>query len=91
MEWKCDALNTASCRAAERFGYTLEGTFRQHKIVNGRNRDTAWYSIIDLDWSSRRAALEKWMDPSNFDTDGRQKKDLVWIRKELERNDTAFE
>ena len=71
-EWKCNALNAPSCRAAERFGFTYEGTFRQATISKGRNRDTAWYSIIDKEWPSIRAAHEAWLDPANFDADGRQ-------------------
>jgi len=71
-EWKCDALNSASCRAAERLGFRFEGTFRQAVVYKGRNRDTAWYSIIDSEWPARRAAFEAWLDPQNFDADGRQ-------------------
>lgn len=91
VEWKCDSLNAASCRAATRFGYSFEGILRQHKIIDGRNRDTAWYSIIDREWPSRRAALEKWMDPRNFDADGRQKLDLATIRKSIEREEPGLE
>jgi RimJ/RimL family protein N-acetyltransferase len=71
-EWKCDALNEPSRRAALRLGFKYEGTFRQHMIVKGRNRDTAWYSMIDSEWPGRKAAFERWLDPSNFDEDGRQ-------------------
>ena len=67
-EWKCDALNAVSRRAAERLGFTYEGTFRQATIYKGRNRDTAWYSIIDSEWPSIRDALEAWLDPDNFDS-----------------------
>ena len=73
LEWKCDALNAASRRAAERFGFTFEGTFRQAVIYKGRNRDTAWYSVVDTEWPAVRSAFEAWLDPENFDTDGRQK------------------
>ncbi len=72
LEWKCNAANEASRRAADRFGFTYEGTFRQHLVVKGRNRDTAWYSIVDGEWPDRRARFERWLDPSNFDADGRQ-------------------
>jgi RimJ/RimL family protein N-acetyltransferase len=72
-EWKCDSLNAPSRRAALRLGFTYEGTFRQHMINKGRNRDTAWFSILDGEWPSRRARLERWLDPANFDPQGRQK------------------
>jgi RimJ/RimL family protein N-acetyltransferase len=72
-EWKCDALNGASRRAAERLGFVYEGTFRQATIYKGRNRDTAWYSIIDAEWPHVRASLERWLDPSNFDEAGAQR------------------
>jgi RimJ/RimL family protein N-acetyltransferase len=75
-EWKCDSLNEPSRRAALRLGFTFEGIFRQHMIVKGKNRDTAWYSILDTEWPGRRAAFERWLDPSNFNADGRQKKPL---------------
>ncbi len=73
LEWKCDALNAASRRAAIRFGFSYEGTFRQHMIVKGRNRDTAWFALIDRDWPAVRAAFERWLAPANFDPDGRQR------------------
>ncbi|MFZ5692145.1 MAG: GNAT family N-acetyltransferase [Pseudomonadota bacterium] len=76
-EWKCNALNAASRRAAERYGFTFEGIFRQHMIVKGKNRDTAWYSIIDCEWPARRAAFERWLAPENFDAHGRQKAGLA--------------
>jgi RimJ/RimL family protein N-acetyltransferase len=79
-EWKCDAANAPSRRAAERFGFTFEGVFRQHRIVKGRNRDTAWYSITDAEWPSRRAAFEAWLSPDNFDADGRQRRSLEDVR-----------
>ena len=75
-EWKCDDNNAASKRAAERYGFTYEGTFRQHMIVKGHNRDTAWYSILDSEWPARKAAFERWLAPENFDRDGRQKTKL---------------
>jgi RimJ/RimL family protein N-acetyltransferase len=71
-EWKCDALNEPSRRAALRLGFKYEGTFRQHMLVKGRNRDTAWYSMLDSEWPDRKAAFERWLDPANFDGDGRQ-------------------
>jgi RimJ/RimL family protein N-acetyltransferase len=69
-EWKCDSLNAPSRAAALRFGFTYEGLFRQAIVYKGRNRDTAWYSIVDCEWSARRAAFERWLAPSNFDTNG---------------------
>ena len=75
-EWKCNALNAASRRAAERFGFTYEGLFRQHMIVKGRSRDTAWFSMLDSEWPARKAAFERWLAPENFDRDGRQKTKL---------------
>ncbi len=80
LEWKCDAANTRSRRAAERLGFTFEGIFRQHRIVKGRNRDTAWFSIIDREWPAARAALEAWLAPENFDVDGDQLQRLEEIR-----------
>jgi RimJ/RimL family protein N-acetyltransferase len=76
LEWKCDALNEASRRAARRFGFTYEGTFRQHMVVKGRNRDTAWFSLLDREWPAVRAAFERWLSPHNFDADGRQRTSL---------------
>jgi RimJ/RimL family protein N-acetyltransferase len=72
FEWKCDALNQPSRAAALRFGFTFEGIFRQHLIVKGQNRDTAWHSIIDQDWPALRAAFQAWLNPANFDSDGQQ-------------------
>lgn len=80
LEWKCDSLNMPSRRAAERFGFVFEGIFRQHMVVKDRNRDTAWYSITDAEWPSRRAAFEAWLSAENFDPDGRQLRSLVEIR-----------
>ncbi len=76
LEWKCDALNAPSRRAADRFGFTFEGIFRQHMIVKGRNRDTAWYAVVDGEWPRLRKAFEDWLEPENFDSDGRQKRPL---------------
>jgi RimJ/RimL family protein N-acetyltransferase len=75
-EWKCNAQNEPSRRAAERLGFIFEGVFRQHMIVKGRNRDTAWFSMLDSEWPTRKAAFERWLDPSNFDAQGRQKTSL---------------
>ena len=77
LEWKCDALNAPSRRAAGRFGFTYEGTFRQHMIVKGRNRDTAWFALLDRDWPTVRAAFERWLAPGNFDPGGRQRSALA--------------
>ena len=76
LEWKCDAANSASRRAAARFGFAFEGVFRQHMIVKGRNRDTAWFAIVDGDWPALRAAHRRWLDPANFDAAGRQRERL---------------
>ncbi len=72
FEWKCDALNRPSRRAAERLGLSYEGVFRQHSVVKGRNRDTAWFAAIDSDWPALAAAYEVWLAPGNFDAEGRQ-------------------
>lgn len=72
-EWKCHSLNAPSRRAAERFGFTFEGIFRQHMIVKGHNRDTAWFAMLNSDWPARKAAFERWLEPDNFDDRGRQK------------------
>ena len=72
-EWKCNALNAASRTAALRLGFTFEGVFRQHMIVKGRSRDTAWYSMLDAEWPARKAAFERWLSPDNFDAARRQK------------------
>ncbi|HXB74050.1 MAG TPA: GNAT family protein [Candidatus Acidoferrales bacterium] len=71
-EWKCDSRNEPSRRAALRFGFTFEGIFRQHMIVKGQNRDTAWYAMLDIEWPERKARFERWLAPSNFDADGKQ-------------------
>jgi RimJ/RimL family protein N-acetyltransferase len=77
FEWKCDNANEASKVAAERFGFTFEGIFRQHMIRKSANRDTAWFSMLDGEWPQRKAAFEAWLAPDNFDNDGRQKKRLA--------------
>jgi RimJ/RimL family protein N-acetyltransferase len=80
LEWKCNALNAPSRTAAERFGFTFEGVFRKQQVVKGRNRDTAWYAIVDDDWPPTRAAFEAWLDPGNFDAGGRQRERLAQFR-----------
>jgi RimJ/RimL family protein N-acetyltransferase/GNAT superfamily N-acetyltransferase len=85
FEWKCNDLNEPSKRAASRFGFASEGVFRQHMVVKGENRDTAWYSILDGEWPARRRAFERWLDPSNFDDAGRQRLSLSAL------NDDTFE
>jgi RimJ/RimL family protein N-acetyltransferase len=75
-EWKCDALNSRSRRAALRLGFAFEGIFRNHMIVKGRSRDTAWFAMTDVDWPARKAAFERWLAPDNFDAQGRQRTSL---------------
>jgi RimJ/RimL family protein N-acetyltransferase len=75
-EWKCDALNAASRRAALRFGFSFEGIFRDHMIIKGRSRDTAWFAMLESEWPVCRAAFEKWLAPENFAADGSQKRKL---------------
>ena len=79
-EWKCDALNARSRRAAERLGFTFEGIFRQAIVYKGRNRDTAWYSVIDREWPALDAAFRAWLDPANFAADGGQRHALESLR-----------
>ncbi len=76
LEWKCDALNQASRRAADRFGFRYEGTFLRHMVVKGRNRDTAWYAITDEEWPAVRRGFDAWLAPQNFDPAGRQRRPL---------------
>jgi len=75
-EWKCNALNEPSRRAALRLGFVFEGIFRQHMIIKGRNRDTAWYSMLDSEWPARKANFERWLAAENFDGNRRQKESL---------------
>jgi RimJ/RimL family protein N-acetyltransferase len=77
FEWKCDSLNEPSRRAAERLGFSHEGTFRSHMVVKGRNRDTDWFSVTDAEWPEIRARHEDWLNPANFDADGQQKSALA--------------
>jgi RimJ/RimL family protein N-acetyltransferase len=76
LEWKCNALNAASRRAAERFGFTFEGVFRKHQVVKGRNRDTAWYAITDDEWPAIQRGFEAWFARENMDDEGRQRRSL---------------
>ena len=75
-EWKCDALNAPSRRAALRYGFVYEGTLRQHMIAKGRSRDTAYFSMLDCEWPASKAAFERWLAPENYDASGRQKMSL---------------
>ena len=75
-EWKCDNANAKSRAAAERLGFTFEGVFRQCTIYKGRNRDTAWFSMLDKEWPAVKEAFQTWLDPSNFDDTGKQKQSL---------------
>ncbi len=77
LEWKCNARNAPSRAAAARFGFTYEGLFRQHMIIKGRSRDTAWFAMLDSEWPETRAAFERWLAPSNFDASGKQKTPLA--------------
>jgi RimJ/RimL family protein N-acetyltransferase len=79
-EWKCDALNGPSRTAAERLGFSFEGLFRQAAVYKGRNRDTAWYSVIDSEWPRLEEAFRRWLDPANFDEQGRQRTPLAHCR-----------
>jgi RimJ/RimL family protein N-acetyltransferase len=76
-EWKCNALNERSRCAASRYGFQFEGVFRQHMIVKGRNRDTAWFSMLDCEWPLRKKSFELWLSPDNFDENGRQRMSLA--------------
>lgn len=82
-EWKCDALNAASRRAAQRLGFSFEGVFRQARVIKGRNRDTAWFSVIDGEWPALHAAFEQWLAPENFDEAGQQRTALVSLTAPL--------
>jgi RimJ/RimL family protein N-acetyltransferase len=80
-EWKCNALNEGSRRAALRLGFSFEGIFRQAVVTKGRNRDSAWFSILDSEWPAAKAAFQSWLDPANFDAEGRQKRSLSDFRR----------
>jgi L-amino acid N-acyltransferase YncA len=75
-EWKCNALNAPSRAAAQRLGFSYEGVFRQARVDKGRNRDTAWYAMVDKEWPQIDNAFRRWLDPSNFDQEGRQRVSL---------------
>lgn len=83
LEWKCDAANQRSRRAASRFGFAFEGIFRQNMVVKGRNRDTAWYAMLDHDWPVNRSAFEAWLSDGNLDATGRQRRSLTAIREDV--------
>ncbi|TPW30687.1 GNAT family N-acetyltransferase [Pararhizobium mangrovi] len=83
FEWKCNAANAPSRRAAQRFGFTEEGVFRQHMVVKGANRDTAWFSVLDHEWPLVSAALREWLAPGNFDAANRQRERLEAIRARI--------
>jgi len=83
-EWKCDSLNAKSRAAAKRLGFTFEGIFRQATVYKGRSRDTAWFSVIDSDWPMLKSALERWLDPANFDAAGKQKMRLSELTEPIE-------
>ena len=76
FEWKCNALNAGSRRAASRFGFSYEGIFRQAAVIKGRNRDTAWFACIDSEWPALREAYSTWLSPANFDETGQQRERL---------------
>lgn len=78
-EWKCDDRNAPSKRAAERLGFSFEGVFRQHMVIKGENRDTAWFSITDGEWGARKSRFSRWLQPGNFDEAGRQREALAAI------------
>ncbi|HWE87645.1 MAG TPA: GNAT family protein [Terracidiphilus sp.] len=82
-EWKCNARNEPSRRAALRLGFTFEGIFRQHMVVKGQNRDTAWFAMLDGEWPERKRAFEAWLEPGNFDEDGRQRRGLARLEASL--------
>jgi RimJ/RimL family protein N-acetyltransferase len=82
VEWKCNSLNARSRGAAERFGFRFEGIFAQHRVVKGRNRDTAWYAITDDRWPALREAYEQWLQPDNFDAAGAQRRSLRSLTRE---------
>jgi RimJ/RimL family protein N-acetyltransferase len=85
-EWKCDSRNELSRRAALRLGFTFEGVFRQHMIVKGRNRDTAWFSMLDSEWPDRKSRFERWLAPSNFDEQGMQRTQLSLAESDVTRS-----
>ena len=78
-EWKCNAKNEPSRRAALRLGFTFEGIFRQHMVIKGESRDTAWFSMLDHEWPIRKRAFEAWLNPVNFNEEGRQRQSLATV------------
>jgi RimJ/RimL family protein N-acetyltransferase len=78
-EWKCNALNEPSRRAALRYGFTFEGIFRQHMVIKDQNRNTAWFSMLDSEWPARKRVFETWLDPVNFNIEGLQQQGLTEI------------
>ena len=88
-EWKCDSLNAPSRAAACRLGFSYEGLFRQARVNRGRNRDTAWYSVVDREWPPLKAAFERWLEPSNFDELGRQRSRLSELTARNRRTEDA--
>lgn len=82
-EWRCNSLNGASAKAAKRLGFQFEGIFRQAHVIKGRNRDTAWFSIIDREWPQIKRPFEAWLAPENFDSKGAQRQSLTQIRNQL--------
>lgn len=86
-EWKCNALNAASQRAAERLGFCFEGIFRQHRVENGHSRNTAWFSLLDSEWPAVEARLERWLAPENFDPEGQQLRSLSATTARQEQTD----
>ena len=89
-EWKCDALNKASCAAAQRLGFKYEGTFRQATVYKGRSRDTAWFSIIDTEWPGLSRAFSQWLAPDNFDEQGKQRTRLSELTQEVAREQATY-
>jgi RimJ/RimL family protein N-acetyltransferase len=87
-EWKCTALNAASRRAALRYGFAYEGTFRQHLISKGRNRDNAWFSMLDSEWPVHKANFERWLAPENFDSKSRQRLSLAALNEQKDVKET---
>jgi RimJ/RimL family protein N-acetyltransferase len=83
LEWKCDTRNARSRRTALRLGFAFEGIFRQHMVIKGENRDTAWFALLDRDWPLADAAFRAWLDPANFGPDGRQRRRLEEIREAI--------
>jgi len=89
FEWKCNNRNEPSKRAALRLGFTYEGLFRQHMVVKGENRDTAWYAMLDREWPARRRAFELWLAPDNFDRNGHQRASLQTCHELIRQGEAA--